>query len=192
MRMRNKLIILLMLILCISFVSSDTYNAGDIIELGEINDCEGPVRINVQSAENITKKNIKFEKTILEKEYWEGQCSNNFEVVMKTNPDFSGSFDVQIEYYLDYIKPKKNETNDITSRSFVFNEVEKRMKSYNNITIGIIEKKNDLNFINENIKKLKFVCLIIIILIILFLFLFIKIIISKEEESNDILNYKVK
>jgi len=191
--MKNKIIILMIIfVLCMTFVSSKSFNSGEVVNVDSIINCEGPVKIDIESKQNLSKQNLFFEKCVREKGFWVGECSKKFDIVFKTNENFTGSFDIKVQYYLNYIKPIKNDTNNSNSIAFVNNEVEKRLNHYENFTIKEKEIVYNYNITDEMKDFIKMFFIIVFVIVFLIIVIFSKYMFSKEEENYDIMNYKVK
>jgi len=170
-------------------ISNITYGyiAGEKVPLMNIEQCDGKVNVKVTSLDDIEDHELYIKGCNSKTKYiWVCKCDGSFDVNMYNDFDTDKTFDVFIEYYLNYSSCIK----DINNITCIQN---KREQQINNIKVEP-EKKSKIPF--EFDIKIKNVILASVLIFLLI----IGIIVykgrgmfstnAKFENDDDVLNYK--
>lgn len=184
---------LISLMLVSVVVAGQEYKSGGIVELYNIEQCEGPVQIKVTSEDGIKADEMRIEKCTLDKNnVWKGTCNGYFNVKLLTPDDTKNVYDFTIQYYTQY--PHINMTGNVSPS---LQEIEREnylmVEKLTNVIIQPGKPLKRLFLIDGETQSAFFFAVAVFILIVAIgVFIVKKTLIGNvSKNNNDMLNYKV-
>lgn len=191
--MKNVILFIVLTLISINIVVAEDYPAGEPFTLYHIDRCEGPVYVKMTSTEGVKKNDYQIEKCIQKSLIlWECECSNSFDVKILTDKSLVKTYDVLIQYFLDYDNIPKT-INGTPSIAYITQQGKIRAYSMLNINIAPVKRINLPFELDIDAKNAMVVGVIVFVGILLFVFIKFKDnIFGGNDENNDILNYKIE
>lgn len=176
------LLSILFLMVFLPIVSAENYTEGETNLLYNITECDGPVTIKAEPNEDIQFYNCE-EKN----ESWKCDCEDKFKVFFNSTDD-KNNYNIKIKYYVEFLNYVKNDT-DMPSRKEIMLENNKRIKTFDNVTV--VSNSND--FVDIELRNnMKNTIMAIILSFIILVGVIYKIVKSKylsdNEDNDDVFN----
>ena len=188
-------IVLLLLMLNVVLAEEYSYPAGEVFSLYNIPDCEGPVFIKMTSTEGVNEDDMQIEKCVqTSPKLWECKCVNSFNVVIKTKEDLVKTYDVLIQYFLEYDDIPET-VNGTPSIDYITQYNNIRSHSMLNVKIEPFDKPGIPFVFDVEAKNAIIVGVLVFVGIIMFLIIRYRDNYSKSNHGNggnDVLNYKIE
>lgn len=164
----KKYLLIIMLLFFVTPVFAQNVSTNNETQIGSIDTCEGPVRINFISEDDIDDSDIDIKDCSYNSSgIWRCVCDGSFPLIINANTPMS--FDMRLTYYLEHSRDEF--MNDVNVRRMYIRDVE--------------VSRSFLDFSSFNLNYLYLLLIIPGVLIVLFMFF------KKDEDANDdIFNYK--